>query len=438
MPALQSSSPAFSKLPEAGRPKEEWCIRIKREGIFKAKHLLPKLERMGLVVTDGSSVGIEDEKHNKAWDRIFVSQRAFWQIDPRIYLFTLSPTHSSPMMPSTPHSSRPSSPSRGETNTGNPGGSGSRPTSISADASLWSPLMGTGPFASSSHLPTYYPPHPAQYIFTNSIRHPRRPKPPRQGETIYTRYIPSLGQYISLRVASLSQDPIPYRGPTGSPYGAGMTYSTNSSGQTPAITPPGQNTPQPSFLPPQSAVRTAIHSPPLPSQISYTPSSDLTVLNKWHNDPRVAAFWGETGPISRTEKFLRTGLSSKHSFPIIGCFDGKPFGYFELYWVKEDRLGPFIDRGRAGDWDRGIHALVGEQEFRGPHRVKVWLSALVHYLWLQDARTERIWCEPRIDNIKFIDYLKQVGFRQEGEVSFPNKQAALMAISRDTWIAPAL
>lgn len=396
---------------------------------------------MGLVASDITSVGIEEERHNKAWDQIFVSQRAFWQIDARIFLFTLSPTHSSPFMPSTPIGSRPSSPSRGESN-GNAGnwGGGSRPTSMAADAlggGLWSPAPASGPFSSTSHLPTYYPPHPAEYVFTNGIRHPLRPKPPRQGETIYTRYIPSLGQYLSFRVASLSTEPIPHRGPTGSPFGSGMTFSS-STGHSQGPTPPGQLPSQPSFLPPQSAMRNSLHTPPLPAQPIYSPPSDLALLNKWHNDPRVAAFWNETGPMPHTESFLRNGLDSRHSFPVIGCFDGRPFGYFELYWVKEDNLGPLVDRGKAGDWDRGIHALVGEQEYRGPHRVRVWLSALVHYLWLQDARTERIWCEPRVDNSKFISYLQDIGFRPEGKVSFPHKQSALMGISRDTWISPAL
>jgi hypothetical protein len=55
-----------------------------------------------------------------------------------------------------------------------------------------------------------------------------------------------------------------------------------------------------------------------------------------------------------------------------------------------------------GDYDRGFHCLVGEQEFRGEHRVKVWLSALVHYLWLADNRTETVMLEPRVDNDKYV------------------------------------
>lgn len=120
------------------------------------------------------------------------------------------------------------------------------------------------------------------------------------------------------------------------------------------------------------------------------------------NNPRVNAAWGVAGPIETQETFLRDNLKKKHSFPVIGCWDGKPFGYFEIYWVKEDQLGRHVDSRGLGNWDRGIHVLVGEEGFRGEHRVKVWLSALVHYCWLADQRTENVFFEPRVDNEKLV------------------------------------
>jgi RimJ/RimL family protein N-acetyltransferase len=128
--------------------------------------------------------------------------------------------------------------------------------------------------------------------------------------------------------------------------------------------------------------------------------TDVELLHKWMNDPRVAASWGEQGPVSHQEAFLKTGLTTRHSFPVIGSFDGKPFAYFEIYWVKEDRLGGYIGGDGVGEWDRGLHVLVGEQDFRGPHRIRVWLSALVHYCLLADARTSAVFMEPRVDNVK--------------------------------------
>jgi hypothetical protein len=70
--------------------------------------------------------------------------------------------------------------------------------------------------------------------------------------------------------------------------------------------------------------------------------TDLETLHKWMNNDRVNAAWGAAGPMSTQEQFLKDGLSSRHSFPVIGCWDGKPFGYFEVYWVKEDKFGALL------------------------------------------------------------------------------------------------
>ncbi|KAL8904022.1 MAG: hypothetical protein Q9207_003540 [Kuettlingeria erythrocarpa] len=357
-PHVQGTNP---DMPEDGKPKSEWRINIRREGILKGRHLLPKLERMGIILSEDSCVGENvDDRNGEGWNRMFASQRHFWLLDPRIFLFTLSPATYSPFPGASPYPSRPSSPDR----EGTPQG-------------LRTPQMQSpGPFASGSHLPTYYPPPPTLFTFTNNIRHPLRQKPPAQGETFYTRYIPSVGQYLSFRTASLSHKSPAYRGPV--------------SGSTPT------------FLPPKSGV----NQDNLPSitNMTITPS-DTDLLHSWMNDPRVNAMWGEAGPRSKQEAFLRTALNSKYSFPVIGCWDGKPFGYFEIYWVKEDHLGRHLSSHDYGNWDRGIHALVGEQEFRGPHRVIVWLSALVHYCWLADPRTERVMLEPRVDNKKSVTFL---------------------------------
>ncbi|KAI4105115.1 MAG: hypothetical protein L6R37_002919 [Teloschistes peruensis] len=394
-------------LPIDGRPKGEWRINIKREGIFKGRHLLPKLERMGIISSEDSCVGENfDDRSGEGWNRMFTSERGFWFLDPRIFLFTLSPTTHSPFPGASPYPSRPSSPNRSD------GMHVMKPEPQATDhqSGLWTPgVQSPGPFASGSHLPTYYPPPPTIFTFTNNVRHPLRQKPPAQGETLYTRYIPSVGQYLSFRVASLSHKPPTHRGPISDP--------------------------SPNFLPRHSGVTPGS----LPSIANMTISPcDTDLLHTWMNDPRVNAAWGEAGPRSHQEAFLRKNLNDKHSFPVIGCWDGKPFGYFEIYWVKEDHLGRQLSSHDYGNWDRGFHALVGEQEFRGAHRVRVWISALVHCCFLADPRTERVLVEPRVDNHKFIGYLQSVGFYKEREIAFSHKQAALMKIRKEGWSAPEL
>jgi len=355
---------------EPGKPKGEWRINISREGVFKSRVVLPKLERMCLIASEESIVGCEDqERTGEHWQRMFVSRKAFWQLDARLYLFTYASTGGSPFPASTPVHSRPGSPSRQGDNgreVGTPAGS---PSPFTAPGAHYSkPSNPSNPFASSSHLPTYYPPPPTQFVTSGGIIHPLRPKPPRPGETFYTRYVPSVGQYLSFRIANSSISPHVHNGPVSNPPLAGALKERHSDSI--VSTMQGLN----------------IHA------------CDCELLNKWMNDARVAEYWGVTGPPSVQDEFLKNALKSKHSFPVIGCWDGKPFGYFEIYWIKEDQLGKYAIG--VGNYDRGLHVLVGEEEFRGPHRVKIWLSALVHYCWLADNRTEVVMMEPRVDNHK--------------------------------------
>lgn len=407
-PALQVTNAASAGTLEAGRPKGEWTIYIKREGIFKGRHLLQKLERMGLVVNEDSSVGVDaDDRSAPGWSQTYITRRHFWHLDPRIYLFTLSPAVSSPFITGSPSPSRPSSPSRTavfrETSL-----AGSITPPFNSQQGAWST---TDPFHSTSHLPTYFPPAPAHYTWTGNVRHPHRQKPPRQGEVFYTRYIPSLGETLSFRVASLSRKLLFQSTPTLSPAPTGSTTPRNLGGL-------NENT-----VPTLSGLSIG--------------SSDVELLHKWMNDERVVRSWGEAGPIEHQQAFLETNLKKKHSFPVIGCFDGKPFGYFEIYWVKEDGLGQHISNS-VGDWDRGFHLLVGEQDFRGSHRVKVWMSALVHYCWLADPRTNAVMLEPRVDNEKVRRYCENIGFFKEREIAFPQKQSNLMKMYRDTFEGPCL
>ena len=181
--------------------------------------------------------------------------------------------------------------------------------------------------ASGSGSSGYSAPHPLQFTLPNNFRYPVRSKPPPPGTVFYKRYIPSLHSFLSFRTANLE--------------------------------------------------------------------TDIQLIGKWMNNPRVDAFWGEAGTEDHHREFLRKGLEDRHCFPVIGSWtDLSPsegveggenaastpaqevsFGYFEIYWVKEDKLSGYTE---TGDWDRGVHVLVGEEKFRGYHRLEVWLSSLVH------------------------------------------------------------
>jgi N5-hydroxyornithine acetyltransferase len=363
-PSPYLATDASRLTPDAAKPKGEWRINIKRDGVLRGRNLIPKLERMGLIATLDSSVGEDIGDNGDGWTQMFVSRRMFWQISGRLFLFTLQPNKAGSSFPGSPAGSRPGSPSRNESphnphqqlrdgHSPSPHGSLHRldadvPGNNIPQTMITMPNFPIGPFFSSSHLPTYYPPAPLMYTISNGVRHPVRPKPPRMGEVFYTRFVPSVGQYLSFRVASLSPKPVPYFGPLG---------------------------------------------PKPPAQTHLTTLSDCSLLQIWMNNPRVNSFWGKYVP-----DFLSNACRSKHSFPAIGMWDGVPFGYFELYWVKEDGLSKYLGND-VSDWDRGLHVMIGEEWARG--RVPVWLTSLAHWCMCADYRTTSVCLEPRVDNERY-------------------------------------
>lgn len=340
---------ASKDTPDDAKPRGDWIINIKKDGVLRGRNLIPKLERMGLIASADTSVSDES---NESWARMFVSKKMFWQIPGRLFLFSLQ--HAAPQsasIPGSPPCSRPATP----LSPSGPPHAGDTPDysamfSVPTKTITGPPSMvPSNPFYSNSHLPTYYPPGPLTYTITNNVRHPMRPKPPRMGEIFYARYVPSMGHYLSFRVASTSATPVRYRGPLG----------------------------------PNSIEHTHLRE-----------LSDTALLQSWLAKPRVSKFWGQWTP-----DFLTNAVASQHSFPVIGMWDGVPFGYFEIYWAKEDLLGQKLG-DLISDWDRGLHILVGEEWARG--RVPTWLTSLVQWSLMADYRTMSICLEPRIDNERFV------------------------------------
>ena len=132
---------------------------------------------------------------------------------------------------------------------------------------------------------------------------------------------------------------------------------------------------------------------------------DLHRFMRWQNSERVAAFWEQSGTLEEHRSYLESQAKDPRVLNLIGCIDDEPFAYFEAYWTKEDRIAPYYD---AQDFDRGIHMLVGEDNHRGPHKVKAWLNALCHYLFLDDCRTTRIVSEPRSDNAQSMSRIQSL------------------------------
>ncbi len=131
------------------------------------------------------------------------------------------------------------------------------------------------------------------------------------------------------------------------------------------------------------------------------------------------------GSLEQHTAYLEAQCADAHVHPLIGCFDDRPFAYFEIYWAKEDRIAPFYD---AHDFDRGLHLLVGECGAHSTGKLNAWFNAVLHDMFIDDPRTQRIVGEPRIDNARNIAYMHRLGRYTLKEFDFPRKRAALIVL----------
>ena len=159
---------------------------------------------------------------------------------------------------------------------------------------------------------------------------------------------------------------------------------------------------------------------------------DLDRFHRWMNDGRVSYFWELNQSKDELRAYLETLQAKPHSYPLIGCFDGEEAGYFETYWVREDRLGPYYD---SQNYDRGWHGLIGERKHLGKVKTGAWLRGLAHYLFLDCPLTENILGEPRVDNAKLLSYADSLAYEKLKEFDFPHKRSALMCCRRERFFA---
>ena len=154
----------------------------------------------------------------------------------------------------------------------------------------------------------------------------------------------------------------------------------------------------------------------------------LDVFHKWHNDPRVYDFWELNKPKEEIKEYIEKIKNDKHAHPLVLSYNGEAVGYFEIYWCQEDRLAPYYD---VKFHDRGMHLLIGNEKYLGfKNTVQAW-TALQHFLFLDEARTENVMLEPRADNkniLKYADVFKNISVEKQFE--FPHKTAKLMRCTK--------
>ncbi|WP_174922926.1 GNAT family N-acetyltransferase, partial [Burkholderia metallica] len=163
----------------------------------------------------------------------------------------------------------------------------------------------------------------------------------------------------------------------------------------------------------------------------WQPAEDAARLARWFDAPRVRDGWPGAQPGAQGPQGAAPD-ADPHVTPLVGCFDGEPFAYFEAFWLKEDALGPHV---AARDYDRGLRMLVGEPRWRGPHRVAGWLPSVVHYLFLDDPRTEAVGCAVPAGHARVADHLARHGFARRRRLALADAQPLWMCTLRETFFS---
>ncbi|WP_328187962.1 GNAT family N-acetyltransferase [Marinobacter sp. OP 3.4] len=163
-----------------------------------------------------------------------------------------------------------------------------------------------------------------------------------------------------------------------------------------------------------------------------TVTHDGERFHRWQNEPRAARFWEYPWSRERLDAMLEDRRADPHSLPLILEADGEAVGYFETYYVPEDRLGPYCE---ARPFDQGMHVLIGERQFLGEGQTNLWLNTVSHFLFLMEPRTRSLWGEPRSDNRAMLRYLRSTTWENHGEFDFPHKRSALLCNPRRRFFA---
>ncbi|KAG2136350.1 acyl-CoA N-acyltransferase [Suillus bovinus] len=213
-------------------------------------------------------------------------------------------------------------------------------------------------------------PHIQSFTRTPTVisAHPLRPPKPNPGETLFRRFCPSIGETLEFTYFDLGD---------------------------------GSNT-----------------------------SKHLDAFHRWHNSERVNKWWGERGSLEKHRAYVTEVTNDPAVLPIIMSWNGKPMGYAEITYLKENHVAPYIPGGPR-DWDRGLHILVGEEKFRGFARTNLWHRSLIHYCFLADPRTENVMSEPRADNSSVIKVELGSAMQITTVFDFPYKRSALVCVPRE-------
>ena len=156
---------------------------------------------------------------------------------------------------------------------------------------------------------------------------------------------------------------------------------------------------------------------------------DLGRLHAWLGSEHVKPYWQLDLPLPAFRDRLVSKLSDDHLTPYVGCLDHVPMSYWECYRTAENDVANHYD---AAPTDRGVHLLIGPEEYLGRGYARPLLRAVVA-MQFRDPETERVIAEPDARNDRAIAVFEDCGFEPRREFRFEEaeKDAVLVVCERE-------
>lgn len=164
-------------------------------------------------------------------------------------------------------------------------------------------------------------------------------------------------------------------------------------------------------------------APPWSLHVAGSVPGDVEELARWMNSPHIAPAWGRAWPVEGWRAEVERQVGSGTSWPCLVAYEGRTFGYVEIYDVAADPLGGYY---RVRDGDVGVHIALVNPLSRGlglgPELLRTVSDAV-----LRAHPERRVVAEPDATDLQAVLAFQKAGFGFLEEVTLPGKTAALLA-----------
>lgn len=158
---------------------------------------------------------------------------------------------------------------------------------------------------------------------------------------------------------------------------------------------------------------------------------------------RLFHAWNAHGTLEHHGAYLHAVHHDAATIPMLGYVGDAAVGYFEAYWVRErveDELGAHFE---AGGWDRGCSVLFAprradDEDAAAKEKEKKLWDAVVHYMFLDEPRTGRVFGAPRYVEGMRVGYEAEFPFNVRRRVDSSVGSGELAVCEREVffWLCP--